>query len=99
MNSTWQRIIKAGKGILEIAREREETEYFAINEQLFVHYFGDSTAGSLDGYVSFYHQAYVATFSIPISGKPRFDIDVEALNHLEEIAQAFEEAREIWREM
>lgn len=88
MNDTWQRIIKAGKGILEIARERNNEGYRRINDYAYV---VDRDYTVLDD------DAYYA--KVTYVWHPKIEVDVEALNHLEEIAQAFEEALEIWRKM
>jgi hypothetical protein len=93
MTPTWQRIIKAGTGILEIAREREIYEPTDISDQVQV--CADGTE-----WVDYSNKTGVE-LTLWYHGKSvgRIEMHPKALNHLEEIAQAFEEALEIWRKM
>lgn len=93
MTPTWQRIIKAGKGILEIARVRTGLDKIhTINDCV--------TVSSLQGWVNYADIRDDVMLYFDTEDVLRdVQINAEALNHLEEIAQAFEEALEIWRKM
>lgn len=95
MTSTWQRIIKAGKGILEIAREQRLSGLKHITEHIEVGRSGDSE------WVDYYTSEYENSVTLWFNKKEceRIEARPPALDVLEEIAQAFEEALEIWRKM